>query len=103
MKNPTEYSLMSQKEKSDSPLKKLFVGVMGLLSLVYILNPGMGFLEILPDNLPGVGNLDEAAAATLLLSCLAYFGLDLSSIFGRPKKEDQPEPEKKVQGKVVES
>ena len=96
---------MAQIEKPDSPFKKLFVGGIGLLSLVYILNPGMGFLEILPDNLPGVGNLDEAAAATLLISCLAYFGLDLSKIFGGAKQfKDGEEPtEKSVSGKVVEN
>ena len=30
-----------------------------------------------------IGNLDEAAAALLLLNCLAYFGFDLRRFFGR--------------------
>lgn len=37
------------------------------LSLLYLLNPTFGLLEILPDNLPLVGNLDEGAAGALLL------------------------------------
>ena len=44
------------------------VGV--LLSAVYILNPTAGVIELLPDNLPVVGNLDEAAMVTLLIACL---------------------------------
>ena len=44
------------------------VGV--LASLAYILNPGAGVFELLPDNMPIVGNLDEATMAALLLYCL---------------------------------
>ncbi len=38
-----------------------------LLGLLYILNPGAGVIELLPDALPIVGNLDEAAMMSLLL------------------------------------
>lgn len=41
-----------------------------LLGVIYIVNPGAGVVELLPDNLPGVGNLDEAAMTALLLTCL---------------------------------
>jgi len=37
---------------------------------LYLLNPTMGLFELLPDNLPLVGNLDEAAMVTMLLGCL---------------------------------
>ena len=37
-----------------------------LLSFVYILNPTAGTLEILPDILPIIGNLDEGVASILL-------------------------------------
>jgi uncharacterized membrane protein YkvA (DUF1232 family) len=37
------------------------------LCVLYLLNPGLGFLELLPDNLPIVGNLDEGAAASALV------------------------------------
>lgn len=39
---------------------------LGLLSVVYVLNPGSGIFELLPDNIPLVGNLDEGAAFTML-------------------------------------
>ncbi|MBN2389439.1 MAG: DUF1232 domain-containing protein [Anaerolineae bacterium] len=37
-----------------------------LVGFVYVLNPTAGVLELIPDNLPLVGNLDEGAAFTLL-------------------------------------
>ena len=37
------------------------------LSVLYIANPTVGVFELIPDNLPGVGNLDEAGATALLL------------------------------------
>jgi uncharacterized membrane protein YkvA (DUF1232 family) len=37
------------------------------LCLLYLVNPGFGVFELLPDNLPLVGNLDEGAAAALLV------------------------------------
>ncbi len=44
-----------------------------LLSLVYILNPTAGTLEILPDMLPIIGNLDEGVASILLWYGLVEF------------------------------
>lgn len=55
--------------------------MVGLLSLIYLTNPGAGIVELIPDNIPGMGNLDEGLAAFLLLNCLAYFGLDFRNIF----------------------
>jgi len=34
-----------------------------ILGLVYLLNPTFGIFELIPDNIPIVGNLDEGAAA----------------------------------------
>ena len=42
------------------------VYVLALLGVIYILNPTAGILELLPDNLPFVGNLDEGVAFALL-------------------------------------
>ncbi len=42
------------------------------VGVVYILNPGAGVLELIPDNLPGIGNLDEAGAAALLVLGLQH-------------------------------
>ncbi len=62
-------------------MKSIVIAILGIISLVYIFNPSAGFIEIIPDNFPIIGNLDEAAATILLLSCLSYFGIDLFNIF----------------------
>jgi uncharacterized membrane protein YkvA (DUF1232 family) len=42
--------------------------VLGIaLGILYLLNPTAGVLELIPDNIPLIGNLDEAAATTLVL------------------------------------
>lgn len=69
-------------------MKSIFIGIVGLLSLLYLFNPGAGVFEFLPDNIPLVGNVDEMTATMLLLSALGYFGIDLSHLFKREKKVD---------------
>ncbi len=64
-------------------MKKSVVAVIGILAFVYLINPGFGIFEFIPDNIPLIGNLDEATATFLLLSALAYFGVDLWDVFGR--------------------
>lgn len=54
-----------------------FVLLTGILSAAYLANIGAGVIEFIPDNIPVVGNLDEAGATLLLLNCLAYFGINL--------------------------
>lgn len=43
--------------------------------VLYLLNPTAGVLEFIPDNLPLIGNLDEAAAVTGLLMSLSTMGI----------------------------
>ena len=67
--------------------KKLIVGIIGFVSGLYLINPGWGIFELIPDHIPFIGNLDEGAATFLFLSSLAYFGLDLRDVFGKyPEK-----------------
>lgn len=72
------------------PFKSLLVFVVGLLASFYLVNPGAGVFELIPDNLPLVGNLDEAGATALLLACLRYFGVDPISLFTRKRKDEEP-------------
>ncbi len=44
-----------------------------LLGFIYLLNPGAGFVEFIPDNLPIIGNLDEGAAMLLIWYGLVEF------------------------------
>lgn len=45
----------------------------GVLGVIYALNPTAGFIEIIPDNFPIVGNLDEGVAFLLIWYMLLEF------------------------------
>ena len=64
-------------------IKTVVVIILGILSMLYILNPGAGVFEFIPDNIPFLGNLDEATAVMVFLACLRYFGIDVGNIFKR--------------------
>lgn len=49
------------------------VYLLTILGVIYLLNPTAGFIEVLPDNLPFVGNLDEGAAMMLIWYGLIEF------------------------------
>lgn len=60
---------------TNSPISKpgwppALIYITGLIGLVYLLNPTLGVLELIPDNLPVIGNLDEGAAAVLLWNAI---------------------------------
>lgn len=64
-------------------MKGIIVAVIAAFCAVYLFNPTMGVIELIPDNFPIIGNLDEATATAVLLACARYFGFDLSKFFGR--------------------
>ncbi|MBT3585714.1 MAG: DUF1232 domain-containing protein [Halobacteriovoraceae bacterium] len=66
--------------------KKVFAILGILIGVIYILNPTAGVLELIPDNMPFIGNLDEVAAVILILRCLRVFGIDLTG----KKKNSEP-------------
>jgi len=41
---------------------------MAVVGFIYLLNPTAGIFELLPDNLPIVGNLDEGASVLMILA-----------------------------------
>ena len=45
---------------------KWAVYLLSLSGFIYLLNPTAGIIEILPDTLPLIGNIDEGAAALAL-------------------------------------
>lgn len=69
-------------------MKSLFVALAGLFAFLYLLNPTLGVFELLPDNLPLVGNIDDATATMVLLGALRYFGYDLTNLFQRRRALD---------------
>lgn len=78
---------MKEENQKNHPLKSLGVFILGVVGLIYILNPTAGFFELIPDNLPFIGNLDEAGAVMLILGALRYFGIDLLKPRKRTKKD----------------
>jgi len=68
----------------DPPKKSLLTSFIvtgvGLFSLFALAMP-----SAVPDFIPVIGALDEAVATGLLISCLAYFGVDIGAVFGRGK------------------
>lgn len=74
-------------------LTQLLVPFAGVVAALYMVNPTAGFLELLPDNLPVVGNLDEAGASLVLFNVLAFYGIDLNRFGrGRRKCDDEDDP-----------
>ncbi len=57
--------------------------VLGIVSIVYLLNFTFGFIEILPDTLPFLGNIDEALMTGLFISVLQYFNINITGWFKR--------------------
>ncbi|MCU0418341.1 MAG: DUF1232 domain-containing protein [Cyclobacteriaceae bacterium] len=53
-------------------MKRTGVLLLMLLSGLYLLNPTWGVFELLPDNIPFIGNVDEALAAYVLYSGLEF-------------------------------
>lgn len=76
-----------EKKQNRTFLKSLGVSFLGLVGIIYLLNPTLGVFEIIPDNIPYIGNLDEVGAVLLVISALRYFGIDLFSR-SNPKEED---------------
>lgn len=48
-----------------------------LASALYLANVTGGILEFSPDNLPGLGNIDEFLFSLLLVYCLQKLGINL--------------------------
>jgi len=61
-------------DKLESYMNKgKLIAILGIVCLLYILNLGLGRYEIIQDNIPFIGNVDEVFATILLLACLRYF------------------------------
>jgi hypothetical protein len=59
-----------------------------LLAGIYLANPGWGVVELLPDNIAGIGNIDEFVATAIFLTCLGRLGINI--VPGRPPLRNSP-------------
>lgn len=64
--------LSAQDRKTGSPLGSVILGV---ICVLYLINPTAGVFELIPDNLPFIGNLDEIGAVTGLYIALNNLGI----------------------------
>ena len=56
-------------------LKSILALIAAAVSALYLLNMGAGVVELIPDNIPVAGNLDEFIASLILIRALAYLGI----------------------------
>ena len=54
-------------------IPRWLIYLLGVVGLIYILNPTAGIIELLPDNLPFIGNLDEGVAFLLMWAAVLEF------------------------------
>ena len=69
-------------------MKRILIATVGIFAFLYLLNPTFGVFEFLPDNIPLMGNVDEAMATMVLLGALRYFGWDLTNLFVKQRALD---------------
>ena len=53
-------------------MKKALSILLIIACIVHLVNPTLGVFELIPDNLPIVGNIDEVFVAGLLLSLINF-------------------------------
>jgi len=70
-------------------IKTILAIIYGVLGIIYILNPTAGVIELIPDNIPIIGNLDEAAAIVLVIGSLRHFGIDITRYFNSKKSSSK--------------
>lgn len=72
-------------------LEDLVIAVLGIFSFLHLLNLTAGVIELIPDNIPLIGNLDEAGATALLIGALKHFNiLDITDVFGDFRVRGRP-------------
>ena len=82
-------------EKKKNPIISAAVVAIGLASAVWI------FIPEPTDFIPLAGWIDEAAALAIVVSCFAYFGVDIKTILSKFGKQ-VPDGPKQAKGKVID-
>lgn len=83
---PIQSEILDKKNNSRTWVKIILAIIGLLLSVLYLLNITAGFFEFLPDNLPIVGNIDEAIMSSIFYGSLQYLGLDLLPFGRKPNR-----------------
>jgi len=72
------------------------VYLLSVIGVIYILNPTLGVLEFLPDNLPIIGNLDESVAVMLVLAGV------VEALEGKKHRKPKKKAEKDSNKDIIE-
>lgn len=72
-----------ENKKPQGCLKRLISQIGAVLSSAYLLNLGYGIVDLIPDNLPVAGNIDEVVASLILFVCLNSLGIGPDRLFKR--------------------
>ena len=67
-------------------MKTIIVILLCLIAFIYLLNPTAGIIELIPDNIPGIGNMDEGLATYIIISSIQYFRGKNIGLFGHRKQ-----------------
>jgi uncharacterized membrane protein YkvA (DUF1232 family) len=67
-------------------MKKVLSILLIIACIVYLINPTLGVFELIPDNLPIVGNIDEVFVAGLLLSLINFLRTGEFRLINQNKK-----------------
>ena len=62
-------------------MKKVLAYVVIILGVIYLINPTAGWVELIPDTIPGIGNLDEVGITVLVIKAIEFLW--------RERKQDQ--------------
>ena len=67
-KEPSGFVKVLSEPLSNQGWPSWVVYALAILGGVYLLNPSFGVLELIPDNLPIIGNLDEGVSVMMILA-----------------------------------
>jgi len=95
--NEKDQNSKNTPDKKRNPIASIIVALVGFGSAAYLFLPIPDITDAL-QFVPLLSNIDEAGATALLISCLAYFGLDIGAFFGRARKKEEP---KSTKGEVI--
>jgi uncharacterized membrane protein YkvA (DUF1232 family) len=72
-------------------LREMLILGLAAIALIYLVYPSLGLFELIPDAIPIIGNLDEAGAILILVNTLAYYGVDVTRLYGRSERRTNRE------------
>ncbi len=78
---PVEGEIVPPEQPQDAKLKNIAKMIL-VLGGLYLLNPIFG-VDLLPDNLPILGNLDEVLAVFMMIGSVRYLGIEMPGFLDR--------------------